>query len=178
MIASELGDLDGAAKTYHQLGSIAHTENDLVAAREWCLKSVAIKEKQGDLHAAAPTYHLMGRIAEDERDPTAAREWFRKSLAINEAQGDRHSVAEDCDSLGVLAGYAGRFEECAEWLTRAIKLLFESQDDHGLERVMRNFLALHQSASTLAKETMETIWREAGFGNLPNQLADAGINRQ
>src|SRR2546422_8102194 len=49
-------NLHGAASTYHQLGNIAQEQRDFATAREWYLKSLAIKEKQGNLHGAASTY--------------------------------------------------------------------------------------------------------------------------
>ena len=95
------GILHYAATTYHQLGMIAQEQRDFATAREWYLKSLAIKEKQGDLHGAASTYHQLGRIAEEQRDFATAREWYLKSLAISEKQGDLHGAAMTYHQLGM-----------------------------------------------------------------------------
>ena len=55
-------NLHGAAINYHELGRIALEQRDFEMAREWQLKSLAIKEA-GNLHGAAITVNQLGILA-------------------------------------------------------------------------------------------------------------------
>jgi len=51
---------------------LAEEQQDLVTARDWHVKSLAITEKRGDPRGAASTYHQLGMIAQEQREFAAA----------------------------------------------------------------------------------------------------------
>jgi tetratricopeptide (TPR) repeat protein len=162
-------DLDGEASAYHQLGMIAQQQREFETAREWYLKSLAIKEQQGNLHGAAITYHQLGRIAEEQREFETAREWYLKSLAIEEKQGNLHGAANTYGQLGILAGQQGSVENSGKWLVRSIAGFLQVEDQYMAERGVENFLVLHQRASAEDKRKLEAIWRDSGLGLFPGE---------
>jgi tetratricopeptide (TPR) repeat protein len=112
----------GEAVAYHQLGRTAEEQRDFETARNWCLKSLAILEKQGDLHNVARTYFQLGRIAEEQRDFETAREWHFKSLAILEKQGDLPSSAKTYHQLGRIAEEQRDFETARDWYLKSLAI--------------------------------------------------------
>src|SRR5271157_259154 len=122
---------EGEASAYHQLGMIAEEQRDFATAREWCLKSLAISEKQGILHGAALTYHQLGTIAEQQRDFATAREWYLKSLAVSEKQGDLPSAAGTYHQLGTIAREQRDFAAAREWYLKSLAILQKQGNLHG-----------------------------------------------
>jgi hypothetical protein len=62
-----------AAMAYNNLSIIASEEKDFAQAREWCMKSLAIKMKQGNARGVSASFHQLGRVAELERNFADAR---------------------------------------------------------------------------------------------------------
>jgi tetratricopeptide (TPR) repeat protein len=84
------GRSDGAAQTYHQLGTIAQEQRDFQTAEAWNRKSLAIFEKRGDEHGAAFTYATMGLLAAAQERYVNAVEWFIKSIHGFVRTHDKH----------------------------------------------------------------------------------------
>jgi len=125
------GDAEGEAAAYHQLGRIAEEQRDLATARDWYLKSLAIKEQQGNLRGAASTYHQLGRIAEEQRDFATARDWYLKSLAISEQQGNLHGAAITYHQLGMIAQKQQDFVAARDWYLKSLAIEEQQGNLHG-----------------------------------------------
>jgi tetratricopeptide (TPR) repeat protein len=165
-IFEKQGNEQGAASSYHQLGMIAEEQRDFAAAEAWYRKSLAISEKQGDEHGAAGSYHQLGRIAAEQRDFAAAEAWYRKSLAIFEKQGNEHGAAITYAQLGLLAARQEQHEQAGRWSVKA-HAVFRRTDPHSAQRSARQFQTVYQQADQAARNRLETAWREAGLGDLP-----------
>jgi tetratricopeptide (TPR) repeat protein len=123
---------------YHTLGIIAGRQRDFRAAREWYLKSIAIKETQGDFEGAAITYHQLGVTAQNQRDFAAAREWYAKSLQISEKQGIESNIASIYNQLGLLAREQKDFEAAREWYLKSIAIEEKRGNLEGAARSYHN----------------------------------------
>ena len=168
-IKEKQGNEHGAASTYHQLGRIAQEQRDFVEAESWYKKSLEIKEKQGNEHGAASTYHELGIIAQEQRDFVGAENWYKKSLAIKEKQGNEHGAAGSVHQLGKIAEKQGDLEQAARFYIRSLKVFARFQDNHNASIALNNFMRIRSGASSEQKELLETLWREAGLGNLPKE---------
>ncbi len=67
-IKEKQGDEIGASHSYHQLGMVAYTRQDLDAAEQWYFKSLEINEKLNDEIGLAETYCNLSDVAEDARE--------------------------------------------------------------------------------------------------------------
>jgi tetratricopeptide (TPR) repeat protein len=121
-------DWKGEAGAYHHLGMIAQEQRDFATAREWYLKSLAIKEKEGN---PAMTYLQLGTIALEEQDFATAREWYLKSVAISEKQGDLHGAALTYHQLGRQAELQRDFATALEWYLKSLAVNEKQGDLHG-----------------------------------------------
>jgi tetratricopeptide (TPR) repeat protein len=166
-ISEKHGILHYATAAYHELGIMAQEAQDFATAQEWYFKSLAISEKHGILHYAARTYHQLGIVAEKQRDFATAREWYLKSLAIKEKQGNLHGAATTCGQLGIVAARQDNFGDSAKWYARAITGFQQTQEQHEVERNVRNFLINYRQAPPAEKEKMKAIWLKAGLGPFP-----------
>ena len=117
-----LEDWKTEASAYHQLGMIAQEQWDFATAREWYLKSLAIKEKQADQQGAALTYGQLGIIAQEQRDFATAREWYLKSLAISEKGGNLRVDAKTYHQLGRIAQEQRDFAAAEEWYLKSLAI--------------------------------------------------------
>jgi tetratricopeptide (TPR) repeat protein len=117
--ASQQGRL---AVAYHQLGVVAQSRGDRVAAEEWYSKALQIKEGLGDRPGLASTYFQLGRVAQDRSDLAAAEDWYRKSLEIEEALGNRAGLATTYHQLGVLASRRGDLAAAEEWYRKSLEI--------------------------------------------------------
>ncbi|MBL8232569.1 MAG: tetratricopeptide repeat protein [Bryobacterales bacterium] len=128
---SARGDANGQAGALHQLGMIAQERRDFATARDWYLKSLAIKVKQGNLHGAAISYHQLGIIAQEQRDFATARDWYLKSLAISEKQGIDHIAANTYGQLGIIAQEQRDFATARDWYLKSLEIKEKQGNLHG-----------------------------------------------
>jgi tetratricopeptide (TPR) repeat protein len=87
---ASIGDQEGVASAYHQLGRVAQKQRDFATAAQWYQKSLDIKEKLGNEHGAANTYHQLGRIAKEQSDSRAAGQWYQKAITGFSQTDDQH----------------------------------------------------------------------------------------
>ncbi len=152
--SASIGNSDGEASAYHQLGMIAVEQRDFVTAREWCLKSLAIKERQGNEHDAASTYHQLGDIALVQRDFATAQERYLKSLAVFERQGNEQAVASTYHQLGVVAEEQRDFATARKWYLKSLAIEERQGNEHGAASTYHNLgnVALEQRDFATARE--------------------------
>lgn len=93
-IDEKIGDKEGMARHYCNLGNVYAKRGDLDRAEEMHLKSLEIDEELGRKEGIATTYGNLGIIAEEREDAVKARELWTKSRDLYEEIGLPH-VAED-----------------------------------------------------------------------------------
>ena len=83
-ISEELGDRQGVADSYYQIGSIAHDRGRLASAEEWYRRSLAISEELGNRPYVAGTLGQLGLLAEERGQLSEALAWMVRSVALFE----------------------------------------------------------------------------------------------
>ena len=126
-----IGDDEGEAVVYHQLGRVAQEQRDFAAAEQWYRKSLAIEEKRENEHGAAISYHQLGNIAQQQRDFAAAEQWYHKSLAIEEKRGNEHGAAITYHQLGMIAEEQRDFAAAEQWYQKSLAIQEKQGDEHG-----------------------------------------------
>ena len=109
----------------------------------------------------------LGIIAQVQRDFTAAEKWYLKSLEIEEKQRNEHGAALTYMNLGCIARDTGRFDEAAGWYIRSIQILTKYNDPYHVEMGIRNFMRLFQQCPPDMRETLKSMWADAGLGEFP-----------
>ena len=125
-----VGDQEGVASAYHQLGMIAQAQRDFPTAKAWYQKSLAIKEKLGNEHGAALTYHQLGQIAEEQHDFPTAKAWYQKSLAIKEKLGNEHRASSTYHTLGNIALEQRDLPTAKAWYQKSLAITEKLGDEH------------------------------------------------
>ncbi len=127
----KVGDPEGEAGAYHQLGRIAQEQRDFATAEQQYRKSLAIFEKQGNEHGAAITYHQLGIIAQEQRDFATAEQQYRKSLAIFEKRGNEHGAAGTYHQLGRIAEEQRDFARAEQWYRKSLAINEKQENEYG-----------------------------------------------
>ncbi len=82
-------------------------------------------------------------------------------------RGDEHGAARTYGLLGIIAGLQVNYEEAGRWLVRCDLTFIRCNDPHDAVKAARNFLIFYKKAPPEARETLETMWKGAGLGELP-----------
>jgi tetratricopeptide (TPR) repeat protein len=166
-VHEELGDDQGMALSFHQLGVLAQEGRDFAEAEGWFNRALETFTRLHADYCAAATRHHLGVVAQKKRDWDTAERLYGESLATMERLGDMHGIAMELAQLAVLDGLQRRFREAAARLAHSTQLFLSRDESHEASRNTRNFAVLLQVADNASKAMMESIWRQAGLGELP-----------
>ncbi len=106
-------------------------------------------------------------IAEEIQGFDTAENLHRKSLEIFEKQGNEHSAATTYGQLGNIAGLREKYDESGMWLIKSILTFSRCNAPHDVQRNTHNFMILYEMASSEGQANLESMWRKAGLGELP-----------
>jgi tetratricopeptide (TPR) repeat protein len=171
-VAEMQQDTRRAAPIYYQLGMIAQERRDFSAASRWYHTSLAIDEATKNESSAAIVYHQLGRLAEDQKEFGGAELWFRMAIATKEKLGEEHSAAFTYAALGTLKAVSGMYQECSQWLVKAVRAFTNSGDSRMASAVTHNILFFFRSASAADQARVKALWQEAGLGAFPQDIGE------
>jgi tetratricopeptide (TPR) repeat protein len=118
----QLGNRQGEAGAYYNLGRLAEEQQDREAAEHWYLKSLAICETDGNNHGMAITYQQLGMIAYKQRDFETAELWSRKSLSISEQRSDERGITRAYHHLGMVAQAQKDLVTAERWYMKSLAI--------------------------------------------------------
>lgn len=78
-IKDQVGDKQGLATCYHQLGTVAERRDAAAAAEGWYLESLAIEEELGNAEGTVQTLLSLHMLEQQRGDQQAAELWFDKA---------------------------------------------------------------------------------------------------
>ena len=105
-INTEIGDRNGEASCYRNLGMVFHSVGECAKAEEYLHKAITINTEIGDKHEEASCYITLGVVFQSVTECTKAEEYLRKAITINTEIGDRNGEATCYGNLGNV------FESC------------------------------------------------------------------
>jgi tetratricopeptide (TPR) repeat protein len=132
-IDEALGNRDGMATSYHQLGRVAQDRGDYDDALEWYRKSLPIFEALGNRTGMASSLSQMGVLLTETGHPTEAIRLNLKSLALRrdlrlpEVRINLHWLDGQREALGQEAFQAARREHLSEEEADAVLRLLDDQ---------------------------------------------------
>jgi tetratricopeptide (TPR) repeat protein len=121
-IEEKLGQQEGMARDYGNLGLIYQTRGDLKQAEQMLRKSLEIDEKLGRQEGMANQYGNLGLIYKARGDLEQAEQMLRKSLEIDEKLGRLEGMASSYANLGLICHTRGDLDQAREYLEKAVEL--------------------------------------------------------
>jgi CHAT domain-containing protein len=124
-IARAIGDKEGEANTFYNLGLAYHFKGDLKQALECYTQSLTVARAIGDRLQEAKTLSSIGMTYEDQRNFKKAIAQQQQALKIAQSIGDRRLEAWVFNNLGHTLKSAGNLAEAERELREALNR-FES----------------------------------------------------
>ncbi|WP_439663632.1 tetratricopeptide repeat protein [Lentzea sp. HUAS TT2] len=127
-IFEDLGDLAGLGLVYRNLGIVARSSGDLVAARQWYQRALAVYEQFADPVGRASVLQNLAQIDLYDGDPSGALRHLNAAAACD---GPARVLAQINYRLGKLLAAQGRHDEAVDTLTAALDLARTARDRRG-----------------------------------------------
>lgn len=121
-ISERLGQLDGIAVAYTNLGLIHETRGDLTEAERMYTQSLLIDQRLGRLEGIAGDYGNLGIIREMRGESDEAEKMLCKSLEIYEHLGQREGIANANGNLAAIYLKRGDLDKAEEMIGKALRI--------------------------------------------------------
>ena len=130
-IKIEIGDRQGEANAYGNLGNVFHSLAEYDKAKEYYEKSLAIKIEIGDRQGEANAYGNLGNVFHSLAEYDKAKEYYEKSLEINIEIGDRQGEATAYGKLGKVFKSLAEYDKAKEYYEKSLEINIEIGDRQG-----------------------------------------------
>ena len=187
MIKKEIGDKEGEAVDYGNLGTVFFSVGQYTKAEEYLQKALVITKEIGDQKGVASAYGNLGTVFLSVGQYTKAEEYFQKALVIRKEIGDKEGEAADYGNLGTVFRSVGQYTKAEGYLQKALVIRKQIDDKEGEATDYVNLGTVFRSAgqSTKAEEYLQkalVIKKEIGdqrgvasaYGNLGTVFLSVG----
>ena len=187
MIRKEIGDKEGEASAYGNLGSVFQSVGQYTKAEEYLQKALVIRKEIGDKKGEASAYGNLGTVFQSIGQYTKAEEYLQKALVISKEIGDKKGKASAYGNLGTVFLSVAQYSKAEEYLQKALVISKEIGDKQGEAADYGNLGNLFFSVGqyTKAKEYVQkalVIRKEIGdkqgeataYGNLGTVFQSVG----
>lgn len=176
-IFQQLGDQQGIATAFNELGVIARYRGECAAARQLFEQSLAIKRELGNEWLIANSVMNLGLIASDQSDYASAYRLHQESLAIYRALDEKHGIAMASGNLGHVAMHLGRLDEARVWQAESLQLFKEVGDNDGLTECLERLAMLANANANFRRAAQlfgaaSVLRKEAGTSLAPVEQAE------
>jgi len=141
----KIGDEEGEATAYGNLGTVFGSRGEYVKAKEYLETALAIKIEIGDREGEASFYGNLGNVFQSLGQYVKAEEYYEKALAITKKLGDKEGEAKNYCNIGRLFHTLVEYVKAQEYLEKALKIRMEIGDRPGEAEVYANLGALSKS---------------------------------
>ncbi|OPG07476.1 hypothetical protein B1R27_13305 [Streptomyces sp. GKU 895] len=170
-IYRELGDVDGYARLWHELGFVAQATRDKAGATAWFREAAHIRESLDNRAGAAVHYHELGILATDRGDLDGATAYHRKAMLAYKEAGDQSGVAHSLHELSMVAWKHGDNVEARALAERALSLQEQTGERPGLPATL-NLLGRLLEQEGEIDEALAHFGRAAELSNEFGMLGD------
>ena len=139
MIRKEIGDKEGEATDYGNLGTVFKSVGQYTKAEEYLQKALVIRKEIGDKKGEAADYGNLGTVFKSVGQYTKAEEHLQKALVIRKEIGDRKGEAADYGNLGTVFKSVGQYTKAEEYLQKALVIKKEVGDKAGVGALYLQF---------------------------------------
>ncbi|KAL9987596.1 hypothetical protein ACROYT_G001932 [Oculina patagonica] len=176
-IRIEVGDREGEASCYGNLGTVFRSLGEYDKAKEYLEKALAIRIEIGDREGEATDYGNLGTVFQSLGEYDKAEEYHEKALAIRIEIGDRKGEATDYGNLGIVFQSLGEYDKAKEYHEKALAIRIEIEDREGEATDYGNLGTVFQSLGEYdkAKEYHEkALAIKIATGNRNGEATDYG----
>ena len=131
VIKSEIGDREGEATAYGNLGTVFHSLGQYDKAIEYLQKALIIRTEIGDRKGEATDYGNLGTVFQSLGQYDKAKEYLQKALVIKSEIGDREGEATTYGNLGTVFQSLGQYDKAKKYLQKALIIRTEIGDRKG-----------------------------------------------
>ena len=128
VIRTEIGDREGEATDYANLGTVFKSLGQYDKAEEYLQKALVIRTEIGDRGGEASCYGNLGTVFGSLGQYNKAEAYHQKALVIGTEIGYREGEATDYGNLGIVFRTVGDFEASEVRLEKAL-LIFRDIGD-------------------------------------------------
>ena len=156
------------ANALNNLGNLARSQGNVVAARDFFEESLAIFQALADDSKIAAVLANLGNVATDTGDYGTARQHLEKSLTIRQQIGNVWDVANTLLSLGNIAYYQGDYAQAGRLWAESLAQFQQTGDQEKVALVLGNQGALAQETGRLEQarllhEKSLSTYRNLGY---------------
>ena len=119
----DVGDEQGLAEVYNNIGSIHHYDKNYDKAEHYYSLSLAIRDRSGTPFERAQLYNNFGALLEDRGRLDSAIMLYRRGLAIRLAQKDNSWIAVTYSHIGECLDKLGRLDSARYYLVESRRLM-------------------------------------------------------
>ena len=187
VIKNEIGNREGEATCYGNLGSVYQSLGQYGKAEEYQKKALVIRKEIGDREGEATCYGNLGTVYQSLGQYGKAEEYQRKALVIRKEIGDREGEAACYGNLGSVYQSLGQYGKAEEYQKKALVIRKEIGDREGEATCYGNLGSVYQSlgqygkaeeyqkkALVIRQETGNREGEAACYGNLGSVLRFRG----
>ena len=127
----QIGDKDGEASSYGNLGTLFHSLGQYDKAEECLEKALAIKIQIGDKKGEASSLGNLGSVFQSLGQYDKGKEYLEKALAIRIQIGDKEGEASSYLNLGTVVESLGQYDKAKEYFQKALVIQTQIGDKHG-----------------------------------------------
>ena len=131
-IHKEIGDRNGEATCYTNLGTVYGSVDEYEKAREHLEKSLAIQKEIGDRSGEASSYTNLGTVYGKVGEYDQCLHYDERSLSISRKIGQRHHIAQCYIKEGAKFHSLGKFSKANEYNKKALVIFKEIGDRRGM----------------------------------------------
>ncbi|CAH3178440.1 unnamed protein product [Porites evermanni] len=182
-----MGDREGQAKAYCNLGNAYHSLGYFQKALEYHQRDLKISKEVGDRAGEGIAYQNLGHAYETVGDFQKAIEYHEQRLTISKEEGDRAAEGIAYHNLGNAYSSLGYFQKAIEYHERYLKISEEVGDRAGegiaycnLGNAFRNLgdfqkaIENHERHLKISKEMGDREGQAKAYGNLGNAYHSLG----
>ena len=176
-IRIQIGDKEGQASSYGQLGTVFQSLGQYGKANEYLEKALAIQIQIGDKAGEATTYGNLGTMFRFLAQYDKAKECLQKALDIQIRTGNRAEEAILYEILGTVFQSLGQYNKAKEYLEKALPIKVQIGDKKGEASSYGNLgrVCINLGQFVKAKEFLEkALAIRTQIGDKEGEAADYG----
>ena len=144
-IKIEIGDRDGEATSYGNLGTLFQSLCQYDKAREYQEKALAIRTEIGDRHGEAISYGNLTFLFLSLGMYAKADGYLKKAMAVRKSIDDRIGEAADYINLTVISCKRGEYDKAQEYCEKALSICMDIGDREKVVVCYNNLGLCYQS---------------------------------
>ena len=150
-IIIEIGDRNGQAACYGNLGTVYQSLSQNSKAEEYQKKALVIRKEIGDREGEAACYGNLGIVYQSLGQYGKAEEYQKKALVIGKEIGDREGEAACYGNLGIVYESLGQYGKAEEYMKRALVIKNEIGNREGEAKCYGTLGSVYHSLSQYGK---------------------------